>query len=331
MPEIAEVRLVTDNVRDFLKGNILTEIKIVTENYRQARKLTGVEKILPQLVVDVKTKGKFSYLLLENGDAIGYGLGMSGNIRVEPTPEYLALYNKNMGKNVTAKEYLKHAHLKIKYQDVTDGSIKHFYYHDIRRFGTWEYLQPADLQKKLKTIGSDLIDEELTREQAVNLMRKYNNKNICAALMGQKMLGGVGNYMKAEILYDCKIWPFAKICDLSDDELHNIYLASRDIAYRAYTYGGAALYTYTGMNGDQSDFKTQLRIYNRRNDPKGNPVEIINDKMSPDKRTTHWVPAVQTVGQTGESMAARRPKLKIIMGTKPKPKVKLTIKPKLGR
>lgn len=318
MPEIAEVRLVTDNVRSFLKGNILQEIEVVTDNYKQARKLSGLELVLPQLVTDVKTKGKFSYIVLANGDAIGYGLGMSGNIRVEPTPEYMEIYNRNMGKKVTAEQYLKHAHLKLKYLD--DNTEKHFYYHDQRRFGTWSYLKPEQLKSKLSTIGPDLIDENLDFEQVVKLFRKYNNQNICTALMSQKVVGGVGNYMKAEILYNCKIWPMAKIRQLTDTQINNIYLAAREIAYRAYTYGGTTLYTYTGMKGDQGDFKTQLLIYSRSFDPYGN--QVITTNKTPDKRTTHWVPAVQSGGRplikvtspkktSQPQVPSSRPKLKL--------------------
>ena len=81
-----------------------------------------------------------------------------------------------------------------------------------------------------------------------------------------------------------------KIRQLTDTQINNIYLA-REIAYRAYTYGGTTLYTYTGMKGDQGDFKTQLLIYSRRFDPYGN--QVITTNKTPDKRTTHWVPAVQ--------------------------------------
>lgn len=305
MPEIAEVRLIADNVRDFLKGNVLLDIETRTDNYKKADKLKGFRDVLPQRVADVKTKGKFTYILLDNDHAIGFGLGMSGNVRVEPTPEYLAVYNKKSGKRETAESYLKHAHLKIKYQNSKSGETEHFYYHDTRRFGNWGYLPPAELTKKLRSIGSDLIDETLTEEEVVKLFRRYNRRNICSLIMDQKFLGGVGNYMKAEILYDCKVHPLVNVSDLDDETIYKIYLAAKDIAYRAYTYGGASLYTYTGMSGDQSDFKTQLRIYNHSHDPFGNSVERITNTHSPDKRTIHWVPAVQTIG------LPKKPKIKI--------------------
>lgn len=297
MPEIGEVRIIADNVSHLLKDKYLTRIEVLTDGYKQTKGLSALNATLPKLVTDVKTKGKFTWILLEDGNAVGYGLGMSGNVRIEPTPEYLARYNKKKGTTETAEQYLKHAHLRIRYASGADGSGKdHFYYHDVRRFGRWEYLTKADLAKKLSELGSDILQETLTDSQVISAFRLRNGSNICKVLMDQQTIAGVGAYIKSEILYHAKIHPLAYIRDIPDASLIELYHEAKKIARNAYLSGGASLYTFTGMGGDKSDFKQELVVYGRDRDPLGNIVIRIPDDESPDKRTTHWVKEVQTIG-----------------------------------
>jgi len=59
----------------------------------------------PPKVVEVHTIGKFCWIQLENECFIMIAFGISGNIRVEPTPEYLTEFNKH-GKPVARYIYL---------------------------------------------------------------------------------------------------------------------------------------------------------------------------------------------------------------------------------
>lgn len=295
MPEIAEVKLISDNISRLINGKKIISIEVLTAGYKGIKGLSELTAKLPLIVTNVRTKGKFSWLELNDGTAIGYGLGMSGNVRIEPTAEYLAEYNHRQGTQETAAQYLKHAHLKIHYE-CPDGARQHFYYHDIRRFGRWEYLTKPQLISKLNKLGSDLIQETLSDAEVVRLFRCNNHGNICKVLMDQHTIAGVGAYIKSEILYSCKIHPLAVIKDIPDAEIIKLYKAAKNIAIRAYTAGGASLYTFTGMNGDKSDFKSELSVYGKNEDPVGNKVVRIPDNESPDKRTTHWVPVIQIIG-----------------------------------
>jgi DNA-formamidopyrimidine glycosylase len=306
MPEAAESKLISDNVSRLIKGKKLLLIEIMTEGYKGAKGLEDLNKALPLIVTDVKTRGKFAWMELSNGAAVGYGLGMSGHIRLEPTTEYLVEYNRNRGTKETAETYLKHAHLRIDYEG------GHFYYHDVRRFGRWEYLSKSALFKKLSKLGSDLIQEDLSDTTVIKMFRHRNYANICKVLMDQDTIAGIGNYLKAEALYRARAYPLALVKELPDDTLVQIYRAAKDIAIRAYEAGGASLYTYTGIDGDKSEFKDELMVYGKMKDNLGNKVERLSDKESPDGRMTHWVPSVQVIGI-------------------PAPKEKLRIKAKLRR
>lgn len=303
MPEIAEVRLIADNISHFLNNNRIKWIELrdpsISENWakRGAKGLDEIQKEFPLLVLDVKTKGKFCWIELEKDWKIMIQFGMSGNIRKEPTSEYLQIFNQYQRKEVTPEEYLKHCLLKITYNE--DDII---YYHDIRRFGTWVFTKDTNIfNKKLNKLGHDPLQEiALENDDLINRFRKFNHKHICQVLLNQEgPLAGVGNYIRVETMYTAKIDPFALIKNIPDNDLINLYHQIRNISESAYKSGGASLYTYTGMNGDQSAFKDTLKIYKRTLDPFGNPVIHVSDKKVPGRRSLFWVPNVQVIGNIG--------------------------------
>lgn len=301
MPEGPEVKIMMTNIKQLALGKQLTSVKVIKDDF--LKKTKGLEKlpsVLPLNVVDVDTKGKFGYMMLSDGSAIALTFGMTGNIRINPTDEYLTF----RGKGETAEQYMKHCKVEFVVQDQEDGETK-FYFHCMRNFAWIYYYTGAELQKKLQTIGPSILSSvSLTQVELVQRWRKFNHKTVCEALMEQKLISGIGNYIKAEIMYRSKIYPMVKVKDLSDDHLWTLYQEARLIAADAFHDGGASLYSYTGLHGDQTEFKLKLYVYNRNKDPYGNQVLRIN---TPDKRTTHWVKEVQTIGTSNPTV----PKVKI--------------------
>jgi DNA-formamidopyrimidine glycosylase len=310
MPEIAEVRLIADNIYGFLNGTSIVKIEIlhpdIIPKYIK-RNLKGISEFNsyisnnPIKFLNLYTKGKFCWIQLEYNWLVLITFGMSGNVRIEPTPDYLQQYNKNMSKKgsktIDRDNYLKHCHLKIIYKN-DNGDTNHFYYHDIRRFGSWTFTNELQLlNNKLDKLGHDPLNEsKLPDKQLIELFRKFNSGNICKILMSQKLITGVGNYIVSEVLYSSKICPLSLIKDIPDENILILYDSIRKIALDAYKGGGASLYTFTGMDGDCTEFKNELKVYKRKTDPLGNKVIRIPDKESPDKRSKFWVKEVQTIG-----------------------------------
>lgn len=302
MPEGPEVKIMMGNVAHLSLGQNLLSVEVIKEDFR--KKTKGLDQlVLPKRVTEVQTKGKIGYMLLEGGTAIVLTFGMTGNIRIEPTPEYLERRGE------TEEQYMKHCKIRFQVQDTVTGQKSQFYFHCMRNFAWVYYFTGAELGKKLATIGPSILSEEPLEEKLLIVRwRKYNHKTICETLMEQKPISGIGNYIKAEILYRCRIYPLAKVQDLSDSHLWSLYLEARKIAADAYADGGASLYTYTGINGDRSNFKLKLQVYDRAVDPLGNKVARL---QTPDKRTTHWVESLQTIGNKKSAPIIKlRPKLK---------------------
>ncbi|NXX77305.1 NEIL1 Endonuclease, partial [Urocolius indicus] len=103
-----------------------------------------------------------------------------------------------------AAELPRHAHLRFLTRDSPPRALC---FVDARRFGSWRLgdgWQPGR--------GPCVLSEyRAFRENVLkNLDDKAFDKPICEALLNQKFFNGIGNYLRAEILYRLKIPPFEK-------------------------------------------------------------------------------------------------------------------------
>lgn len=279
MPEIAEIHLNTDLIlRPFLRGSKdLTKITILSGKYK-TKKPTNFDtfsKSLPSNVSNINNRGKFTYITLENGWIIGIGFGMTGRFLVDKV-------DSADGKDVD--------HLRIEIEN-SDG--EKIWYQDSRNFGNWYFWKGVEeLEKKLKTLGIDLIDDDkVSKSKIVTAFRKYDHFDISKVLMEQKVLAGVGNYMRAEILYAEKIYPWAKISKLSDDNLYDIYREAVKLAKLSYKTQEKDFLSGAPYDSFQSDMK----VYQKTVDSLGNKVTQTKNKTT--DRTTHWVSSIQTIGK----------------------------------
>ncbi|XP_059952961.1 endonuclease 8-like 1 isoform X1 [Mesoplodon densirostris] len=98
-----------------------------------------------------------------------------------------------------------HAHLR--FYTAPPGPRLALCFVDIRRFGHW------DLGGKWQPGRGPcvLLEYEQFRENVLrNLADKAFDRPICEALLDQRFFNGIGNYLRAEILYRLKIPPFEK-------------------------------------------------------------------------------------------------------------------------
>ncbi|XP_045388486.1 endonuclease 8-like 1 isoform X3 [Lemur catta] len=98
-----------------------------------------------------------------------------------------------------------HAHLR--FYTAPPGPRLALCFVDIRRFGRW------DLGGKWQPGRGPcvLLEYELFRENVLrNLADKAFDRPICEALLDQRFFNGIGNYLRAEILFRLRIPPFEK-------------------------------------------------------------------------------------------------------------------------
>ncbi|XP_025924042.1 endonuclease 8-like 1 isoform X1 [Apteryx rowi] len=119
--------------------------------------------------------------------ALVFRFGMSGSFRL-----------------CAAADAPRHAHLRFLTRERPPRALC---FVDVRRFGRWQLggaWQPGR--------GPCVLGEyQAFRENVLkNLADKAFDRPICEALLNQKYFNGIGNYLRAEILYRLKIPPFEK-------------------------------------------------------------------------------------------------------------------------
>ncbi|XP_018419031.1 PREDICTED: endonuclease 8-like 1 [Nanorana parkeri] len=115
----------------------------------------------------------------------------------------------------TAEDDLpKHAHLRFYTKDFPRRVLS---FVDPRRFGSWEFNGSWQPER-----GPCVMTEyEKFRENVLkNLSEKAFDKPICEALLNQKYFNGIGNYLRAEILYRLHIPPFTPAREVLEDVKH---------------------------------------------------------------------------------------------------------------
>ena len=108
--------------------------------------------------------------------------------------------------------------------------------------------------------------------------------------MNQKTVAGVGNYIKAEVLWLSKVSPLRRVADLKEAEIVSLRDNIQKVIRTSYQNGGATIKSFYGADGSVGTYSSRFLVYNQKTDPYDNPV---TKTKTPDGRTTHWVPEVQ--------------------------------------
>ncbi|XP_032655665.1 endonuclease 8-like 1 isoform X3 [Chelonoidis abingdonii] len=130
--------------------------------------------------------------------------GLSQNGLQQPMDLVFRFGMSGSFKLTSAAELPKHAHLRFYTKDSPHRALC---FVDVRRFGRWEVHGTWQPDRG----PCVMVEYEKFRENVLrNLSDKAFNKPICEALLNQKFFNGIGNYLRAEILYRLKIPPFEK-------------------------------------------------------------------------------------------------------------------------
>lgn len=307
MPEVIEIKKYSDFLRKILKNKFISDITIKKGRYKTHKPFplyNKIKKLLPLKVIDIKTKGKFLYFILENDYYIFSTLGLHGGWTYCKTPTNKFIFPKLLDyiNNNRLQQYKKTAlnnlNVEFKIKSSNSNSIK-LYYYDSLSFGTLKVVNnKKDLEIKLKSIGPDILDKDTTFDVFLHQINKIKNKQkekaIGLILMNQKIISGIGNYLRSDILWLSKISPFRKICDLSIKELSLIYKNARLLTWGDYNRPKAIKYNIIKKSDKlPKDYNRNFFIYNSKEDIYGN--EVVKEELynGSHKRFIYWIPKRQ--------------------------------------
>lgn len=279
MPEVMEIRKYADFINKLFSGKKLTDINILRGRYKKHNVFESYDLIknaLPLKLINVKTKGKFIYWELENGFYLLNTLGLSGgwSYKKNSTSQYqmpkLLEYIDKSKIEVYLLKSLDHLNVEFIF-----GHEKLVFF-DMLSFGTLKIIKNHEtLLSKLNTIGPDIMDETTTLEIFKSKIKSNTNfnKSIGIVLLNQKLISGIGNYIRADALWLAKINPFKLVKKMTDIEIKKLYHCLKVITWGNYDREYAITKKIINkLDKIPYDYKRDFFVYREDKDIYGNPI-----------------------------------------------------------
>lgn len=229
MPELAELKLTADYVNRSAKGK---HFYAVQKNPEHKGQLFDVP--FNEFIIHARSRGKELILFLESVDnqdtlPIRMTMGMAGHFRLTRTGE------EN-----------KHAHLKFLSRD---GYTLSFV--DVRRFGKWK---PEETWSSNRGPCPMTEFDEFKQTIMDNLDKKVFDKPINELLMDQKYFNGIGNYLRAEILYRIDAYPFMPARQMIKEHGDQLFDLCKTMPELAYVRGGGEIKDWNNPFKTENDY-----------------------------------------------------------------------------
>lgn len=212
MPELPEVKIMTERL-SILKNKKLSTV-VITKNY--IHKLKNKNKIKKNVyVLDVYNIGQRIFVKFDSGYTLIFAPGMTGNI---------SYYNSNY--------------------DIVEFKLfnnKYMYINDIRKIGRLYIMKTKNIPLYInKNLGYDPFYHKKMEFQEFYdkfVRPRINSRQVLALkLLDDRIFAGIGNYIRAEMIYDTKIDPFCIFGDLGKPLIKKLFLSFRKIVYKSYLY-----------------------------------------------------------------------------------------------
>jgi endonuclease-8 len=168
-----------------------------------------------------------------------------------------------------------------------------------------EWLSNRQMERhpQLRTLGPDLLAGggahyryPVETTDILERMRRHGREPIAEVLLNQRVLAGIGNVFKSEILFAAGVSPFALVDSLTDADLERIVGIARDQLAASVLDRSSTLSPAIGRRTTRSlDPGARLWVYSRGGKPCRRCGTIVRSKKTGrDARPTYWCPLCQS-------------------------------------
>jgi endonuclease-8 len=164
----------------------------------------------------------------------------------------------------------------------------------IARFYTAQTLQR---NSTIPQLGPDPLREGFSSDEATARIAAHGDEEIASVLLNQRVIAGLGNVYKSEVCYLCGVSPFARVRELSAEQIASLVsTAERLLSVNVKDESGGQIVTYTGARRTThaSDPGQRLWVYGRRGrECRRCGALILMRKQGAASRSTYWCPQCQ--------------------------------------
>jgi formamidopyrimidine-DNA glycosylase len=260
VPELPEVETIRVRLAPALTGRRFERVRILDPRLTRPEPTDAVAEALQgERVAGVSRRGKYLIVGFESGRHLLIHLRMTGNV-LHPAPE--------------GAERHPHVRATVKLDDGSD-----VVYRDVRRFGTWEVLEPGELEPyfEARRLGREPLERTFT-SAALGRALAGRRAPVKAALLDQRAAAGIGNIYADEALWYARIHPLTPAGQLDAEQVAALRKGVRKALELGVARQGATLRDYRGADGRRGRMQREFRVYGRTGEPCprcGTPVEKI--------------------------------------------------------
>lgn len=146
-------------------------------------------------------------------------------------------------------------------------------------------------------LGPDLLSGSFDADDAAKRLLAHPDEEIANMLLNQRVMAGLGNVYKSEVLFACGVHPYRHVNTLTAAEIDCILERSRRFMEANVKEGiDDGIVTYTGARRTTraADPGARLWVYGRRGkECRRCGATILMRKQGPGVRSTYWCPACQ--------------------------------------
>jgi endonuclease-8 len=147
------------------------------------------------------------------------------------------------------------------------------------------------------SLGPDLLDASFDESEAAVRLRRQAEADIAEVVLDQRVMAGIGNVFKSEVLFVARVDPFRKVSALADAEVRAVIAAARRLLAMNARQGTAELLpprVAFRRTTPYADPAARLWVYGRagrRCRRCGTPIRSCKQGLG--ARLTFWCPTCQ--------------------------------------
>ena len=244
MPELPEVETIGRALKEYLTGRTIKSVQIFTPRLREPLDSLQHESLPGKKVLDVRRRGRYLIVDLEENLALLMHFGMSGVLKTVPLDLPKA----------------KHEHV------IFDlGNNDSLRFECPRRFS---------LLKLVTLSGKGAIPPELDKLGVEPLSSDFNAEYFCSAagkrhialkefIMDNSVVTGVGNIYATEALFNTRLSPLRPACDVTQPEAEKLIAEIKVILEKSIASGGTTFSDYRQLDGSTGKYVLELNAYGK--------------------------------------------------------------------
>ena len=164
-----------------------------------------------------------------------------------------------------------------------------------------EFVTPTELTRRdpVAQLGPDLLGDSFDRDDAIRRIIASGHRAIAQTLLDQRIVAGIGNVYKSEVLFMTGVHPDVPSSAIPRDTLERMMDIARGVLKNNVVDGSSPrIQTYRNLRqlNPASEHEDSLWVYGRRGKPCRNcatPIEM--KKTGLEARSTYWCPNCQRV------------------------------------